>query len=92
MLKAFEDANGKPVPFEFAPRRAGDVASYDADVSLVNTMLGWRTSRTIDDMCRDTWRWQQSNPEGYRKKSLAIDAKAAQHGLKNNLTNGNETI
>lgn len=65
VLKAFERASGRPIPFEFAPRRAGDVASYYADVSLANTLMGWRASRTIDDMCRDTWRWQQSNPEGY---------------------------
>ena len=70
MLKAFEDASGKPVPFEFLPRRAGDVASYYADVSLANTLLGWCASRTIDDMCRDAWHRQQSNPEGYRTEPV----------------------
>ena len=91
VLKAFENASGKPVPFEFVPRRAGDVASYYADVSLANTLLRWRASRTIDDMCRDAWRWQQSNPEGYRAEPLVIDSKAALHGLENNTTNMNET-
>ena len=66
VLQAFERASGRRVPFEFAPRRAGDVAQYYADVSLANTLLDWRASRTIDDMCRDSWHWQQSNPEGYR--------------------------
>ena len=70
MLKAFEDASGKPVPFEFLPRRADDVASYHADVSLAYTLLGWRASLTIDDRCRDAWDWQQRNPEGYRTEPV----------------------
>lgn len=66
VLDAFERASGQPIPFEFAPRRAGDVAKYFADVSMAENLLGWRATRTIDDMCRDSWHWQQNNPEGYR--------------------------
>jgi UDP-glucose 4-epimerase len=66
VLNAFERASGQPIPFEFAPRRAGDVARYFADVSMAEDLLGWRATRTIDDMCRDSWRWQQNNPDGYR--------------------------
>ena len=66
VLHAFERASGRPIPFEFAPRRVGDVAEYFADVSLAKTLLNWRALRTIDDMCRDSWHWQQSNPNGYR--------------------------
>lgn len=65
VVQAFERASGRPIPFEFASRRAGDVAQYYADVSLADSVLGWRATRTIDDMCRDAWHWQQNNPEGY---------------------------
>ena len=65
LLHAFERASGRAVPFEFAPRRAGDVAQLFADVSLAESLLGWRASRTLDDMCRDAWHWQQGNPDGY---------------------------
>ena len=65
LVQAFERASGRRVPFEFAPRRAGDVAQYYADVSLADRLLGWRASRNIDDMCRDSWHWQQCNPDGY---------------------------
>ncbi len=66
VVQAFERASGRAIPFEFAPRRAGDVAQYYADVSLAGSLLGWRATHTIDDMCRDAWHWQQRNPEGYR--------------------------
>lgn len=77
VLRAFERASGRAVPYEFAPRRAGDVAQYFADVSLAASVLGWRAKRTIDDMCRDAWRWQESNPDGYR--SAANQAPGAGH-------------
>lgn len=65
VLRAFERASGRAVPFKFAPRRAGDVAEYFADVSLASSLLDWHAKRTIDDMCADSWRWQQRNPDGY---------------------------
>ncbi len=66
VVHAFEQASGRAVPFEFTPRRAGDVAQYFADVSLAESTLNWRARRSLDDMCRDAWNWQRSNPDGYR--------------------------
>jgi UDP-glucose 4-epimerase len=60
---------GRPRAHEFAPRRAGDVAQNFAEVSLAAKLLGWRASRTVDDMCRDAWHWQQANPDGYKTAS-----------------------
>ena len=65
VIRAFERASGRTIPFEFAPRRAGDVAQYFADVTLAHSVLGWRALQGIDEMCRDVWRWQQNNPQGY---------------------------
>ncbi len=80
VVRAFEEASGRDVPFEFAPRRAGDVAQYFADVSLANEVLGWRAARTMADMCRDSWNWQRGNPEGYRtvQKDSHADASGTQ--------------
>ena len=76
VIRAFERASGRTVAFEFGPRRAGDVAQYFADVSLAESMLGWRARKGIDDMCRDAWRWQQHNPKGYLSE-LAPDLLAS---------------
>ncbi|GAB89067.1 GDP-mannose 4,6-dehydratase, partial [Gordonia rhizosphera] len=65
VIKAFERASGRPIPFQIAPRRAGDIAASYADPSRANAELGWRAAKTIDDMCADTWRWQSHNPEGF---------------------------
>ncbi len=66
VVKAFEAASGKPVAYQFAPRRPGDIAQCYADPSLAQQLLGWRASRTLDEMCADSWRWQSQNPDGYR--------------------------
>jgi len=65
MVHAFEQASGRSVPCKFAPRRAGDIAECWADPSKALQELGWRAERTLDDMMRDSWRWQQKNPSGY---------------------------
>ena len=65
LVHAFERASGRAVAYEIAPRRAGDVASCYADVSLAERLLGWRASRDLDAMCADSWRWQTMNPGGY---------------------------
>ena len=65
MLYAFGRACGRELPYEIAPRRAGDIAASYADPSLAHAELGWRAHRTVDDMCEDTWRWQSGNPQGY---------------------------
>lgn len=66
MLAAFERAAGKPIPYQIAPRRAGDAAISLADASRANRVLGWRAEHDIDDMCRSSWNWQSRNPKGYR--------------------------
>ena len=71
VLQAFERASGRQVAHEFAPRRAGDVAQNFADVSLAAELLNWRAKRSIEDMCRDSWHWQQGNPDGYKTASPA---------------------
>jgi UDP-glucose 4-epimerase len=66
IVRAFETASGKPIPYVFAPRRPGDVAACYADPNRALTTLGWRAVRGLSDMCADTWRWQHNNPNGYR--------------------------
>ena len=58
MVRAFEAASGRPIPYKIAPRRAGDVAEYFADPSRAGDCLGWTASRDLDAMCRDAWAWQ----------------------------------
>lgn len=58
MVKAFEKASGKKVPYKIVGRRAGDIASCYADPALAEQELNWRAQRDIDAMCADTWRWQ----------------------------------
>ena len=65
MLHAFERAVGRALPYEVVGRRAGDIAASYADPGRANTELGWKATRTIDDMCQDSWRWQSQNPDGY---------------------------
>jgi len=65
MVHAFEQASGKSVPFQMAPRRAGDLAEYYADPALAKRLLDWHAEHGINRMCEDTWRWQSKNPEGY---------------------------
>ena len=65
LVRAFEVATGRRVPYEIGPRRAGDVAENWADVRLAAETLGWRATRGLDEMCADAWRWQSQNPQGY---------------------------
>lgn len=65
VVRTFEHACGNPVPHQFAPRRAGDVAQCFADTTLAHELLGWRAKHTLADMCEDAWRWQSKNPNGY---------------------------
>jgi UDP-glucose 4-epimerase len=66
--KAFERASGRKIPLDFQPRRPGDVAASYADATLAARELGWKAALNLDDMCRDAWRWQSENPEGYPEK------------------------
>ena len=67
MVKAFETANGIPVPYEIAPRRPGDLATCYADPTKSAEVLGWKATKDQTDMCRDTWNWQSKNPNGFDK-------------------------
>ena len=62
---AFEAASGRPVPLKIVERRPGDAAITVADSSLAAQRLGWRTTRSLADICRDGWAWQSANPNGY---------------------------
>ncbi|OGB09772.1 MAG: UDP-glucose 4-epimerase GalE [Burkholderiales bacterium RIFCSPHIGHO2_12_FULL_61_11] len=65
MVRAFERASGKPVPYQVAERRAGDIASCYADAARAFELLEWRAEMDLDAMCVDSWHWQRSNPKGY---------------------------
>ena len=65
VVRAFEQASGQAVPYQLAPRRAGDVAQYYADATLSQNLLHWSAKHTLADMCADAWRWQSNNPDGY---------------------------
>jgi UDP-glucose 4-epimerase len=75
-VSAFERASGRTIPTEKVARRAGDVAESYADPSLAERLLGWKARHGIDDMCRDTWRWQSQNPYGYREKGAGATVRA----------------
>src|SRR5574344_1126960 len=65
MVRAFEAASGKIIPYQVAPRRPGDIAECWADPTTAETELGWRAERDLACMMRDSWRWQSQNPDGY---------------------------
>ncbi len=65
MIQGFQRACGHPIPHKIAPRRPGDIAACYADPGLAQRELGWSAARSLDDMCRDSWKWQQQNPKGY---------------------------
>ena len=68
IIAAFEQASGVPVPYEIAPRRAGDLAAFWANADKASTMLGWQAKRNLTQMMHDTWRWQSQNPSGYSEE------------------------
>ena len=65
MVRAFEQACGRPVPFRVTPRRPGDIAECFADPSHAQAVLGWKAEHDLAAMCRDAWNWQRNNPDGY---------------------------
>lgn len=65
MVRAFEKASGRAIPYRIVARRPGDIAMCYADPALARKELGWVAELGIDDMVRDGWRWQSENPEGY---------------------------
>jgi UDP-glucose 4-epimerase len=65
MVKAFEQASGRTIPYKIVERRPGDIAECWAQPSLAEELLGWKASRSLEQMCEDAWRWQEGNPRGY---------------------------
>jgi UDP-glucose 4-epimerase len=65
IVREFEQASGRSVPYKIAPRRSGDIASCYADPKRAYDLLGWRAERGLSAMCTDAWRWQHTNPDGY---------------------------
>jgi UDP-glucose 4-epimerase len=65
MVKAFESASGRTIPYRIAARRPGDIAVCYADTSLAERELGWRAERSIEQMCKDAWRWQAMAAESF---------------------------
>jgi UDP-glucose 4-epimerase len=65
MVRAFEHASGRAVPYEIVARRPGDIATCWADPALAEELLQWKASRGLEQMCEDAWRWQEANPKGY---------------------------
>lgn len=65
VINAFEKASGKTIPYEISPRRDGDIASCWTDPSKAKEELDWTTELNLDQMMKDTWRWQKNNPDGY---------------------------
>jgi UDP-glucose 4-epimerase len=65
IVRAFERASGRRVPYEIKPRRPGDIDAYYAATDYAERLMGWRATRTLDEMCVDHWRWQNKNPDGY---------------------------
>lgn len=68
VVKAFEKASGKEVPYKLVDRRAGDIAKCFANPSYAKEILAWVAKRNLDEMCEDSWRWQSNNPNGYNKE------------------------
>lgn len=67
LVDAFQSATGKTIPYTIAPRRAGDLPAFWADVQKAAEKLNWKTEKTIEEMCADTWNWQSQNPNGFAK-------------------------
>lgn len=65
MVKAFESVNGVEVPYKIVDRRPGDIAECYADPSKAFRLFGWKAKKNLEDMCRDAWRWQKNNPNGF---------------------------
>lgn len=66
VVKAYEKACGRTIPYQIKPRRAGDIATCYCDASRAKEELGWIAERGIEEMCADSWKWQSMNPNGYR--------------------------
>ncbi len=69
VVKSFEKVTGKRIPYIITDRRPGDIAECYADSTKAFKELGWKAGKSLEDMCRDAWRWQVNNPNGYDVES-----------------------
>lgn len=67
LIENFKRANDVAIPYKVVARRAGDVATCYADASLAKEVLSWSVEKSLEGMCRDSWKWQSNNPKGYDK-------------------------
>ena len=67
LIHAFKDVTGVTINYEIGPRRAGDLPEVYANADKADRVLGWKATRDLNTMCRDTWKWQSNNPNGYEK-------------------------
>ena len=67
MIKAFSAVVGRDLPYEVVGRRQGDVLDLTANPTRANQELGWKAERTLEEACKDLWRWTENNPQGYRQ-------------------------
>ena len=65
IVNTFKEISGQDIPYNIAPRRAGDIATVYADANVANTLLNWHAKRDLATMITDTWRWQSQNPNGF---------------------------
>ena len=65
MVKAYEKASSRKIPYKITPRRAGDIATCFANPSNAKDILKWEATKSLEDMCSDSWNWQKNNPNGY---------------------------
>lgn len=65
VIRAFEAASGRAIPYEIKPRRPGDIDAYYAATDHATRLLGWKATRSLETMCADHWRWQSNNPNGF---------------------------
>ena len=69
LVRAYEAASGRAIPFDIAPRRPGDIATCYADPTMARERLGWTARHGLQRMCEDSWRWQSQNPDGFTAAS-----------------------
>lgn len=73
LVRSFESASGRRIPYEIVGRRAGDVAELWADARSAKEHLGWEAVLGLERMCEDAWRWQRANPDGYESTPPVVD-------------------
>lgn len=79
VVRTFESVSGRSIPYEIRERRAGDVAACYADPTFAKNALGWASTRSLEQMCADHWRWQLQNPNGYQGSELPKVRERSRH-------------